>query len=521
MIDPKDAEFTDFVAAHGAQLLRTACLVTGDSHLGEDLVQTALAKAYGSWAKVQQADHPVAYVRRLMINTHLSWVRRLTNTERPLETLPGRRDGRSPGRPRRDRRDAPGAAAAVAAGPHGRRPPVLRGPQRGRDRAAHGLLAQHRQQPRHPRSEPRSAPSCPRRATTSRRSRGAPDERPRHLRPHRPPAPSWPTTWPPPWTPAGRSPTPGRDTAGSAARPDHPGRRRDRHRRGGRRHGGRRSTSCRWISPATSPRPRRRRRPSRPRPRRRRRAPSPAPVEPATWETRTFHGRHVRRPAGRADGRHRGRRAGVLVDRRPPVHLERPAPERGRVLLRDRHGHRDVRGRAAPPRDGGGWYTVPGADKAYGDIGEPGSTLEEPDAVDLTYATMAILVGDRVFHVNAWFPAGADGEQMAQRLLASLAVTPAPAADPGAYLRPGSACPDLYPRDAGGIPAEHRSTRASDTPLAGADGPRPDRLDHGQVIRSGKEKDPPRTRQSPLILAAFRPWGGSQDDATRGVWTPL
>jgi RNA polymerase sigma-70 factor (sigma-E family) len=88
VIDQKDDEFTDFVAAHGAHLLRTACLVTGDSHLGEDLVQTALAKAYGSWVKVQQADHPVAYVRRLMINTHLSWVRRLTNTERPLERIP-------------------------------------------------------------------------------------------------------------------------------------------------------------------------------------------------------------------------------------------------------------------------------------------------------------------------------------------------------------------------------------------------------------------------------------------------
>ena len=35
--------------------------------------------------KVREADHPVAYVRRLMINAHLSWVRRLTNSERPLE----------------------------------------------------------------------------------------------------------------------------------------------------------------------------------------------------------------------------------------------------------------------------------------------------------------------------------------------------------------------------------------------------------------------------------------------------
>ena len=88
MTEHRDAEFTDFVADHGGQLLRTACLVTGDAHLGEDLLQTALAKAYGSWAKVRQADHPVAYVRRLMINAHLSWVRRLTNTERVLETFP-------------------------------------------------------------------------------------------------------------------------------------------------------------------------------------------------------------------------------------------------------------------------------------------------------------------------------------------------------------------------------------------------------------------------------------------------
>jgi RNA polymerase sigma-70 factor (sigma-E family) len=84
----QDAEFTDFVADHGAQLLRTACLVTGDPHLGEDLFQTALTKAYGAWGKVRRADHPPAYVRRLMINVHLSWVRRLTNSERVVETIP-------------------------------------------------------------------------------------------------------------------------------------------------------------------------------------------------------------------------------------------------------------------------------------------------------------------------------------------------------------------------------------------------------------------------------------------------
>jgi len=89
----RDAEFTDFVADHGGHLLRTACLVSGDTHLGEDLLQTALAKAYGSWSKVRRADHPVAYVRRLMINSHLSWVRRLTNTERVIERFPDTASG--------------------------------------------------------------------------------------------------------------------------------------------------------------------------------------------------------------------------------------------------------------------------------------------------------------------------------------------------------------------------------------------------------------------------------------------
>jgi RNA polymerase sigma-70 factor (sigma-E family) len=88
--DQRDAEFTAFVVEHGARLLRTACLVTGDRGLGEDLVQTALAKAYGAWPKVARADEPYAYVRRILVNSHLSWRRRLMSTEQVLETLPER-----------------------------------------------------------------------------------------------------------------------------------------------------------------------------------------------------------------------------------------------------------------------------------------------------------------------------------------------------------------------------------------------------------------------------------------------
>ncbi|GAA3177028.1 SigE family RNA polymerase sigma factor [Blastococcus jejuensis] len=88
-----DEAFSEFVRAHGPSLLRTARLLTGDRSRGEDLTQSALARAYAQWAKVERADVPVAYVRKLLVNTHLSWRRLLSNTERVIETVPDRSDG--------------------------------------------------------------------------------------------------------------------------------------------------------------------------------------------------------------------------------------------------------------------------------------------------------------------------------------------------------------------------------------------------------------------------------------------
>ena len=88
-----DEAFSEFVRAHGPALLRTARLLTGDRSRGEDLTQSALARAYAQWAKVERADVPVAYVRKLLVNTHLSWRRLLSNTERVIETVPDRSDG--------------------------------------------------------------------------------------------------------------------------------------------------------------------------------------------------------------------------------------------------------------------------------------------------------------------------------------------------------------------------------------------------------------------------------------------
>lgn len=81
--------FDDFVRGRGAALQRTAYLLTGDWALAEDLVQTALARSWPAWGRIQHAD-PEAYVRRVLVNTHASWWRRRWRGEVPTQTLPDR-----------------------------------------------------------------------------------------------------------------------------------------------------------------------------------------------------------------------------------------------------------------------------------------------------------------------------------------------------------------------------------------------------------------------------------------------
>lgn len=71
----RDDDFRDFVRARGPALSRTAYLLTGDHHLAQDLLQSALAKTYQHWPRVRDGD-PEAYVRRALHNTYVSWWRR-------------------------------------------------------------------------------------------------------------------------------------------------------------------------------------------------------------------------------------------------------------------------------------------------------------------------------------------------------------------------------------------------------------------------------------------------------------
>jgi RNA polymerase sigma-70 factor (sigma-E family) len=68
--------FEEFAAANTAALLRYAAVLTGDRHLAQDLVQDALIRTHDRWSRVESADRPDAYVRRIVVNLYLSWRRR-------------------------------------------------------------------------------------------------------------------------------------------------------------------------------------------------------------------------------------------------------------------------------------------------------------------------------------------------------------------------------------------------------------------------------------------------------------
>jgi RNA polymerase sigma-70 factor (sigma-E family) len=74
--DRSGAEFAAFVRARTPALLRTAFLLTGDQHLAEDLVQSALVRTHRAWRRIDAPDHAEAYTRRAMYHLRVSWWRR-------------------------------------------------------------------------------------------------------------------------------------------------------------------------------------------------------------------------------------------------------------------------------------------------------------------------------------------------------------------------------------------------------------------------------------------------------------
>ncbi|MFI7574442.1 SigE family RNA polymerase sigma factor [Micromonospora sp. NPDC049497] len=96
MTEGTDREFTSFVNERGGALLRVAYALTGNQHGAEDLLQSALAKAYARWTRIRGDAEP--YVRRILYHDQVSgWRRRARRPEVPVAVLPERAGVRDSG----------------------------------------------------------------------------------------------------------------------------------------------------------------------------------------------------------------------------------------------------------------------------------------------------------------------------------------------------------------------------------------------------------------------------------------
>jgi RNA polymerase sigma-70 factor (sigma-E family) len=85
---PVDVEFDEFVRVRSGPLLRLAFGLTRSHDLAEDLLQTALARCWGAWRRIEGDPEP--YVRRALVNTYNSWWQRRWRGELPSADLPER-----------------------------------------------------------------------------------------------------------------------------------------------------------------------------------------------------------------------------------------------------------------------------------------------------------------------------------------------------------------------------------------------------------------------------------------------
>ena len=73
--------FDEYVRLRGPALVRLARLIAGDPHRGEDVLQEVLTKAYPRWNSILAGGQPDVYVRKMLVNAHLSWRRRRSSGE--------------------------------------------------------------------------------------------------------------------------------------------------------------------------------------------------------------------------------------------------------------------------------------------------------------------------------------------------------------------------------------------------------------------------------------------------------
>jgi len=81
------ADFDGWVTARVPGFVRFAYLITGNREAAEDAVQTALTTACAKWSRVGSMGDRDAYVRRMIVNAHVSWWRRFSRRESPVDDV--------------------------------------------------------------------------------------------------------------------------------------------------------------------------------------------------------------------------------------------------------------------------------------------------------------------------------------------------------------------------------------------------------------------------------------------------
>ncbi|GAA1140361.1 SigE family RNA polymerase sigma factor [Ornithinicoccus hortensis] len=84
----RSKEFTAFVDARYASMLRAAILFTGNRHTAEDLLQEALLRTFDSWHRLEVIGAAESYTRTTMVRLLVRDRRRRWSGEVPTEHLP-------------------------------------------------------------------------------------------------------------------------------------------------------------------------------------------------------------------------------------------------------------------------------------------------------------------------------------------------------------------------------------------------------------------------------------------------
>ncbi len=68
--------FEDWLRSELPGLLRFATVLCGGRDPAEEVVQDVAVKVHARWTTICRLEHPTAYVRRMIVNEHLSWRRK-------------------------------------------------------------------------------------------------------------------------------------------------------------------------------------------------------------------------------------------------------------------------------------------------------------------------------------------------------------------------------------------------------------------------------------------------------------